>query len=196
MDPIQESSTCYLYGINRDLKDGMFLCVTCTETIPYIDYAQAEALAQGTFMGTYRLEQQKNACDWWVRGEHPADFHEMYVMDIPTVILSGEIDPVTPPRYGEEFASYLPNSLHVVIPNAAHEFGTVWEDGFDDVIAQFISQGSVDGLDASCVDQHVRPPFVSWLDFSGENAQQVSSELRNLSKPEHTKAEKLRLKHK
>jgi pimeloyl-ACP methyl ester carboxylesterase len=64
--PVAEYTAGYLFGINRDLKDGMFLCVTCTETIPYIDYARAEALAQGTFMGTYRLEQQKNACGWWV----------------------------------------------------------------------------------------------------------------------------------
>jgi pimeloyl-ACP methyl ester carboxylesterase len=179
--PVAEYTAGYLWGINRDLKDGMFLCVTCTETIPYIDYSEARAMAQGTFMGTYRLEQQKNACDWWVRGEHPDDFHQMYVMEIPTVILSGEIDPVTPPQYGEEFASYLPNSLHVVIPNAAHEFRTVWEDGFDDVVSQFISQGSVDGLDVNCVDQHVRPPFVSWRDYEMENSELISKAVRAMA---------------
>lgn len=97
--PITEYTANYLYGINNNIMDGMYLCVTCTETIPYIDYAEARALAQGTFMGTYRLDQQKNACDWWMRGEHPANFHEMYLMNIPTLILSGEIDPVTPPPY-------------------------------------------------------------------------------------------------
>lgn len=194
--PIAEYTADYLYGINNNIMDGMYLCVTCTETIPYIDYAEARALAQGTFMGTYRLDQQKNACEWWVRGEHPADFHEMYPMNIPALIISGEIDPVTPPPHGEELAGYLPNSLHVIIPNAGHEFGTVWEGCLDDIVAQFISQGSVDGLDASCVNQHVRPPFVSWRYFSGENVQRLSSELRNLSKPEHAEAQKFRLKQK
>jgi pimeloyl-ACP methyl ester carboxylesterase len=185
--PIAEYTADYLYGINRDITDGMFLCVTCTETITYIDYAEARALAQGTFMGTYRLEQQKNACDWWVRGEHPDDFHEMYMMDIPTLILSGELDPVTPPQYGEEFASYLPNSLHVIIPNAAHEYGPVWEDGFDDVVAQFISQGSVNGLDASCVDQHVRPPLVSWRDYETKESKKLSRDVKSLIKSKHQK---------
>ncbi len=189
--PAAEYTANYLYGINRDLKDGMFLCVTCTETIPYINYAEARALALGTFMGTYRLDQQKNACDLWVRGDHPADFHQMYTMDIPTLILSGEIDPVTPPQYGEEFASYLPNSLHVVIPNAGHEFGTVWEDCFDDVVAQFISQGSVDGLDASCVDQHVRPPFVSWRDYETDSSEQLSREVKSLIKSKRQEIRKL-----
>jgi pimeloyl-ACP methyl ester carboxylesterase len=185
--PVAEYTANYLYGINRDLKDGMFLCVTCTETIPYIDYDEARALAQGTFMGTYRLDQQKNACDWWVRGEHPADFHQMYTMDIPTVILSGETDPVTPPQYGEELATYVPNSLHAIIPNAGHEYGAIWEDCFDDVIAQFISQGSVEGLDTTCIDQHVRPPFVSWKDYETGNSDRLSRDVKTLVKSNRQK---------
>ena len=188
--PIAEYTALKLRGVNENIMDGMFLCVTCTETIPYIDYEEARALAQGTFMGTYRLEQQKNACDWWVRGEHPDDFHEMYMMDIPTLILSGEIDPVTPPQYGEELASYLLNSLHVIIPNAGHEFGTVWEDCLDDVVAQFISQGSVNGMDAACVNLYVRPPFVSWRDYEAENSQQLSGDVNSLVKSKRRRISK------
>jgi pimeloyl-ACP methyl ester carboxylesterase len=188
--PVAEYTADYLYWVNTDIMDGMYLCVTCTETIPYIDYAEARALAQGTFMGTYRLGQQKNACDWWVRGEHPADFHQMYMMDNPTLILSGEIDPVTPPQYGEELASYLPNSLHVIIPNCGHEYGTVWENCFDDVLAQFISQGSVVGLDAACVDKHVRPPFVSWRDYETGSSQRLSRDVKDLGKSRYQKLRK------
>ncbi len=180
--PIAEYTADYLWWVSENIMDGMFLCVTCTETIPYIDYEEARALAQGTMMGTYRLDQQKNACDWWVRGEHPADFHEMPVLDIPALIVSGEIDPVTPPRYAEELAGYLPNSLHVIIPNAGHSHSTVWEDCMDEVVAQFISQGSVAELDVSCVDQHVRPPFVSWRDYTSENSEQISRDLKSLTK--------------
>jgi pimeloyl-ACP methyl ester carboxylesterase len=194
--PVAAYTADYLYWVNQNIMDGMFLCVTCTETIPYIDYEEARVLAQGTFMGTYRLEQQKNACDWWVRGEHPADFHQMYVMDIPTFILSGEIDPVTPPQYGEELASYLPNSLHVVIPNAGHEYGTVWTDCLDDVIAQFISQRSVDGLDTSCVNRHVRPPFVSWKEYETNNSERLTRDLKSLVKSKRQKNAKLNSLHK
>jgi hypothetical protein len=111
----------------------------------------------------------------------------MYTMDIPTVILSGEIDPVTPPQYGEELATYVPNSLHAIIPNAGHEYGAIWEDCFDDVIAQFISQGSVEGLDATCIDQHVRPPFVSWRDYETGNSDHLSRDVKNLVKSNRQK---------
>ncbi len=178
--PVAEYTADYLYWVNKNIMDGMFLCVTCTETIPYIDYEEARALAEGTMMGSYRLDQQKNACDWWVRGEHPPDFHEMSVMEIPTLIVSGEIDPVTPPQYAEELAGYLPNSLHVIIPNAGHESGTVWENCLDDAVAQLISQGSVEGLNVSCVHRQVRPPFVSWRDYVDGNNERLSHDLRSL----------------
>jgi pimeloyl-ACP methyl ester carboxylesterase len=61
--PLAEYTAEYLRWINEDIMDGMFLTVTCTETAPYIDYAAAWEAAQGTFMGTYRLDQQQNACD-------------------------------------------------------------------------------------------------------------------------------------
>jgi pimeloyl-ACP methyl ester carboxylesterase len=171
--PLAEYTADYLYWINQDLKDGMFLCVTCTETIPYIDYESARAAAEGTFMGTYRLDQQKGACDLWVRGDHPDDFRTMTTIHIPTLIISAELDPVTPPRYSEELASFCPNNKHVIMPNVGHEYGQLWKECMDDVVAQFIYQGFPEGLDASCVNGNLRPPFVSWRDYESDGTDEV-----------------------
>ena len=168
--PIVEYTADYLRWVNEDIMDGMFLSVTCTETAPYIDYAASWEEAQGTFMGTYRLDQQQNACDLWVRGDHPADFHQMTVLDIPTLIISGELDPTTPPQNGEGLAAYLPHSRHIVLPNTGHG-GSLqqWEECLAGVVARFISQGHPAGLDTSCTDSFQRPPFVSWRDYEGES---------------------------
>ena len=40
--------------------------------------------------------------------------------DVPVLILSGGLDPVTPPSYGAEVASTLPNSRHVVAAGYGH----------------------------------------------------------------------------
>ena len=193
--PIVEYTADYLFWINKDLMDGMFLCVTCTETIPYINYAEALAQAEGTIMGTYRLEQQMNACELWIRGDHPADFHTMNTMNISTLIVSGEIDPNTPPEYGEELAGYLPNSLHVIIPNEGHSFGQVWKNCLDEVVAQFISQGIVEALDPSCVNENQRPPFVSWRDYVGDNTKNITSDSRNLARFPSAKRRQFKSKH-
>ena len=63
----------------------------------------------------------------------------------------------------------------MIIPNAGHEYGRVWIDCLDDVVAQFISQGIVEGLDASCADVNVRPPFVSWRDYDGTESERTFS---------------------
>lgn len=167
--PIAEYTAEYWRDTNETLYDGMYLCVTCTEDVSRMDYEEAAALAAGTFMETFRIDQQKMACDLWPKGDVPEEFFYPQALDIPTLILSGEVDPVTPPLYGDIVASFLPNSMHVVVPKAGHGINPEtpwWKDGFDDVALQFIQQASVLGLDPSYVYSYTPPPFVSWQDFS------------------------------
>ena len=51
------------------------------------------------------------------------------------LIFSGNMDPVTPPKYGEEVASHLPNGRHVVIPEAGHGVEGLKDPGCIDRIA-------------------------------------------------------------
>jgi len=39
-------------------------------------------------------------------------------VDVPTLILSGFFDPVTPSRWGKKANGNLPNSLHIIAPGA------------------------------------------------------------------------------
>ncbi len=50
----------------------------------------------------------------------PADFHQPVHSDRPVLLLSGEFDPVTPPRYGEQVARTLPNGRHLVLRGQGH----------------------------------------------------------------------------
>ncbi|MBK6845109.1 MAG: alpha/beta hydrolase [Gemmatimonadetes bacterium] len=43
------------------------------------------------------------------------------VSRVPTLILSGEMDPITPPRWGSNAAATLVNSRHLVLPHLSHE---------------------------------------------------------------------------
>ena len=45
---------------------------------------------------------------------------EPLVSDIPTLVLAGELDPVTPPEYGELVADYLSRGYFYVFPGAGH----------------------------------------------------------------------------
>jgi pimeloyl-ACP methyl ester carboxylesterase len=144
------------------VADGMYLSVTCAEDVPFIDPAEAANLTAGNPFGNYRVFQQTRACGMWPRGEIPSDFLEPVRSNAPVLIFSGNMDPVTPPKYGEEVARYLPNSRHVVIPQAGHGVDGLKDPGCIDRIAiEFLDKGDAKNLDVSCIEGMKPPPFVT-----------------------------------
>jgi pimeloyl-ACP methyl ester carboxylesterase len=144
------------------VADGMYLSVTCAEDVPFINQGEAAKLNAGNPFGNYRVFQQTRACGIWPRGEIPADFLEPVSSNAPVLIFSGNMDPVTPPKYGEEVARYLPNSRHVVIPEAGHGVDGMTDPGCIDRIAiEFLDKGDAKNLDVSCVEKMRPPPFVT-----------------------------------
>jgi pimeloyl-ACP methyl ester carboxylesterase len=144
------------------VADGMYLSVTCAEDVPFIDQQEAAKLSEGNPFGSYRVFQQTRACGMWPRGEIPADFLEPVRSNAPVLIFSGNLDPVTPPKYGEEVASYLPNSRHIIIPEAAHgPFGLSDPGCLDRVAIEFLDNGDAKNLDVTCIGQMSRPPFAT-----------------------------------
>jgi pimeloyl-ACP methyl ester carboxylesterase len=142
------------------VADGMYLSVTCAEDVPFINQEEAAQLNADSPFGNYRVFQQTRACGMWPRGEIPTDFLQPVHSNAPVLIFSGNMDPVTPPRYGEEVASHLPNSRHVIIPQAGHGVDGLTDPGCIDRIAiEFLSDAK--NLDVSCVERMAPPPFVT-----------------------------------
>lgn len=144
------------------LADGMYLSVTCAEDVPFIDQNEAATANAGNPFGNYRVEQQTRACRMWPRGKIPDDYHQPVSSNIPVLIFSGLVDPVTPPERGEEVARHLPNSRHVVIARGAHgPDGLTNVDCLDNLMMEFLSKGNARDLDTSCVERILSPPFVT-----------------------------------
>ena len=154
--PIGEMAKRYARNI-RTLNLGMALSVTCAEDIPRVDERAVRAAAQGTFLGAYRLDQQLGACKVWPRAATDKAMSQPVRSSIPTLLISGEHDPVTPPEFGDEVARTLRRSLHVVVPHGSHG-GT--EPCIDALLSEFVREGSVDALETACVKDVRRPPFV------------------------------------
>lgn len=146
-----------LLGGDR-LSAGFFLSVSCTEDVPFLS-KNADALTAGTFGGNYRLEQQRAACKEWPRGTVSADHRQPTRSAIPTLLLSGEFDPVTPPSGAEDVSRGLSNGRHVVIRNNGHPIGNA-ESCIAKMIGQFLDRASVEGLDAGCAATIPAVPFV------------------------------------
>ncbi len=150
--PLAETALSYRRNLVGSGANGMYLSVTCAEDLPWIKAGEGERLAANTFLGDYRLRQQREACALWPRATVPRDYSEPVRSSAPVLILTGEWDPVTPPSNGDATARHLPNSLHVVVPHGAHGFGGLKGlDCIERLNMEFVEKGTVKGLDTSCV---------------------------------------------
>jgi len=59
-------------------------------------------------------------CENWPGKEADPSVKEPLISDIPTLLLSGEFDPVTPPEFGRLVAGYLSNSYFFELPGGGH----------------------------------------------------------------------------
>jgi pimeloyl-ACP methyl ester carboxylesterase len=143
-------------AVARSLYFGMGLSVFCAEDYDALRERDIARDTEGTFLGMTASNTLVAACEEWDRGESPADFHEPVSADAPVLLLSGALDPTTPPRWGDEVAAALPNSLHLVMEGTAHSPFPRCAQG---IMADFVAAGTTEGLDTGCLDRLERLPF-------------------------------------
>ena len=97
------------------------------------------------------------ACGFWPHGDVEKSYYDSASVEVPALILSGELDPITPPSWGAEVASHWKNSRHIVVPGTGH--GTVSNGCIVKLIREFINKGSAEKLNVDCVQRVRRPPF-------------------------------------
>ena len=106
-------------------SEGLALSVLCAEETPF--NSRDEIVNQAAELpGVLRRPLVDMAirdlanCEDWEAPPAAEMENQPVASDIPTLLLSGRYDPVTPPAWGEEAAKYLANSWHYVFPDAGH----------------------------------------------------------------------------
>src|SRR5215472_601621 len=158
--PLAQNALLFRKRLVASGSNGLYLSITCAEDLPWIKPGEGEGLGANTYLGDYRLRQQREACALWPRAEIPSGYSDPVRGSAPVLILTGEWDPVTPPANGDAAARYLPNSLHVIVPHGGHGFGGL--EGIDclqRLMTQFVAEGTTKNLDTSCVKSIRRRGF-------------------------------------
>jgi len=142
---------------------GMHFSVVCSEEFGRAAQGQAvkpdlESDSDNDFGGMHKREYQK-VCQQWPRGTVPDGFYTVPVSATPVLLLSGGIDPVTPPWHAEKVAKQLGSmARHIILAHAGH--GTLQQSCLTDVATKFINAKTdheAVNVDASCVTQIPRP---------------------------------------
>jgi pimeloyl-ACP methyl ester carboxylesterase len=139
---------------------GMQYSVICAEDADLLIDRPEDA---STILGTRMVDALKTVCSIWPKGTRPADFHHPLKTDKPVLLLAGQYDPVTPPRYADEVAKGLPHARVLNFRGQAH--GVMTAGCGPQLIQDFIEQPDPKALDTRCLDRLQPMPF--FIDFNG-----------------------------
>jgi pimeloyl-ACP methyl ester carboxylesterase len=141
----------------ENMSIGMQLSVLCSEDAARVSSSELEKETAGSVFGSYLIGSQLDACAMWPRGPVDASYYHPVVSDVPTLVLSGAVDPVTPPGWGASVVKHLSRGRHIVLPSTGH--GVAATPCGNLLVRNFIEQGSAERLDTACVETVRRPPF-------------------------------------
>ncbi len=145
--------------LTEQIAAGMHFAVVCSEDAPRWEQENVsqEQLAK-TYLGTAFMGAMRAVCEGWPRGPVDPDFGEPLQSSVPTLLLSGGNDPVTPERYATQIVKRLSKGKHFIGAGQGH--GQLATGCIPRLTAEFIAAGSTAGLDEDCV-RKIRPaPFL------------------------------------
>jgi len=114
-------------------------------------------------LGTMLIDVIKAQCEIWPHGTRPADFHAPLKSDKPILVLEGELDPVTPPAYGEQVMKGLTNARLLIAKGQGHN--VIGRGCIPKIVEEFVDYLAPKDLDAKCAD--TLGPTPAFIDFNG-----------------------------
>lgn len=171
---------------DRTTSYGMYYSTICAEDADFVpsDYDLNNIHPQIAETEKNSAANLLNVCKTW--GVEPlADEVDNPVSSIvPTLILSGEFDPITPPVYGDMVSETLQNSFKIVFPAGGH--GQALEGNCQNqVIKEFIDNPK-SPPNTDCIEEISKPEF-----FTPQNILEVPGILRLLNLENNTGTELL-----
>ena len=148
----------------ESMNIGMHNAVVCTEDMPFIDRDRLDhdAIA-ASYLGPVQLDAIETMCSIWPAGILDDNLREPLSIDKPVLLLSGDADPITPPRYAELAAINLSKAWLLTGRNQGHGLAIV--GCMPRLIGQFVTDMQLAEDDGDCLEEAFTMPF--FVDYSG-----------------------------
>jgi pimeloyl-ACP methyl ester carboxylesterase len=119
--------------------DGVYDTVICADEARFTTAAAIAAAAAPIPAGfrPYFTEDRLDLCADWKVAAAPASANQAVTGDVPTLFLSGEIDPVTPPAWAQAAAAAMSHGHWVLLPGLSH--GTMGDPCARSIIFDFLA---------------------------------------------------------
>ncbi len=140
----------YASGGAEQISHGMQKAVLCNEDLAHIDEGEEDTGSdQRVFSRHQFVSSFQQYCDCFQGMAKTSSYFDSVTSEVPALVLSGELDPVTPPRWGEIASKNLTNSRHVVVPEMGH--GVAVNGCVSNMIVEHIENASPAGIETECV---------------------------------------------
>ncbi|MDE0746697.1 MAG: alpha/beta hydrolase [Porticoccaceae bacterium] len=133
-----------------DIAMGMHASVVCSEDIHRLSTDLSTEL-ETSYMGRTMFTELSKVCSVWPSTKVDETFSAPISNNIPTLLLSGELDPATPPDWAILAMADMKNATHLVAPHAAH--GVAMQSCANRLVAQLVDEGSTAELDGDCLKE-------------------------------------------
>lgn len=162
--------------LSASMSYGMHNAVVCTEDVPFLsDSERLGSQVIDTYLGAEQVQALVAMCDVWPAGLLDSDLRTPLATDVPTLVLSGELDPITPPAYGAQVAAALGQAQHLVAPGQGH--GIISRGCVPRLLLDFLDELDFSALDTDCILRLGPEPF--FLDLMGPNRHRVQVPLED-----------------
>ena len=151
-------------ALSDELSVGMHNAVVCTEDVPFVDEAGIDRDAlENSYLGPGQYDALSTICSVWPAGPMDDDLLTPLAGPTPVLLLSGDADPITPPRYADLAAVDLEHKWALTGTNQGHGLGAV--GCVPRIVGAFVESATLEDGAADCLGDAFAMPF--YLDASG-----------------------------
>jgi len=145
-------------SLQQSIAQGMELSVICSEDYPFFPQAgDPDDVYSPYLMGEQMLKATHIQCGIWPSGQLTSGFHDPVRSDIPVLLRSGELDPVTPPHYADHLLPLFSNATSLVAPGQGHS--VTGRGCLGKLVSDFIINGGPEEMDTGCVSHLQTTPY-------------------------------------
>jgi pimeloyl-ACP methyl ester carboxylesterase len=159
--PLMGQAKLLTSGVSQSMQGGMQFSVVCSEDAPLLKPRPQD---EGTILGSSMIDDLLAACKAWPHAAMPKDFHAPFRSSIPTLLISGERDPVTPPSNAAEVLKGLSNGRSLVVAGLGHA-EAINAGCMPNLLNDFVENLQPKKLDAKCLKRI--GPIPAFVDFNG-----------------------------
>jgi len=157
-------------GGGFSMSPGMSAAVRCNDGYIHGELAASEASAgsrwHGLVVSLPGAQRAAEVCEEAGLSPRPRDEYALVQSDVPTLIVNGAWDPITPPSLAVYIHEGMPGTRYVEAPYAGHGPTRSMPECGGQVMRDFFDSRDLDGLDVSCLEEGPGAPAYEDLVWS------------------------------